>query len=146
MPELPQGHRIGAYEIRSLLGRGGMGEVYRAHDPRLRRDVAIKILPDGLAGDADRLARFEREARVLAALTHPNIAAIYGVEDRALVLELVDGETLAERRASRRTGHACSSTRRATTTEAGICGSAISRAASTRGSLPIPAWKSPRSG
>ena len=64
MPELPQGHRIGGYEIRSLLGRGGMGEVYRAHDSRLRRDVAIKILPDALAGDPDRLARFECEARV----------------------------------------------------------------------------------
>jgi dipeptidyl aminopeptidase/acylaminoacyl peptidase len=95
--ELPIGHRIGAYEVRSLLGRGGMGEVYRAHDSRLRRDVAIKILPPSFAADPERLARFEREARVLATLTHPNVAAIYGVEDNALVLELVEGETLAER-------------------------------------------------
>jgi Tol biopolymer transport system component len=97
MSELPAGHRIGAYEVRSLLGRGGMGEVYRAHDSRLRRDVAIKILPPSFAADPDRLARFEREARALAALTHPNVAAIYGVESNALVLELVEGETLAER-------------------------------------------------
>jgi serine/threonine protein kinase len=97
--------RIGPYEIRALLGRGGMGEVYRAHDARLERDVAIKILPALLTRDPERLARFEREARVLASLNHPHIGAIYGVEDtlganggmvRALVLELVEGETLAE--------------------------------------------------
>jgi serine/threonine protein kinase len=71
-----------------------MGEVYRAFDPKLGRDVAIKILPEAFAQDVDRLARFEREAKVLAALNHPNIGAIYGVEDRALVMELVEGETL----------------------------------------------------
>ena len=83
------------------LGEGGMGEVYRARDAKLNRDVALKILPDALAGDADRLARFGREAQVLASLNHPNIAAIYGLEDststRALVLELVEGPTLADR-------------------------------------------------
>jgi serine/threonine protein kinase len=85
--------RVGHYEIREPLGKGGMGEVYRAFDPKLGRDVAIKILPEAFAQDADRLARFEREAKVLAALNHPNIAAIYGVEDRALVMELVEGES-----------------------------------------------------
>ncbi|HEY9462405.1 MAG TPA: protein kinase, partial [Vicinamibacterales bacterium] len=97
---------IGPYEIDGLLGAGGMGEVYRARDPRLGRDVAIKILPRGFTDNADRLARFEREARILAALNHPNIAAIYGLEDgpigsddraRALILELVEGETLEAR-------------------------------------------------
>ena len=74
-----------------------MGTVYRATDTKLNREVAIKVLPDSFAQDADRLARFTREAQVLASLNHPNIAAIYGVEDRALVMELVDGPTLAER-------------------------------------------------
>jgi len=74
-----------------------MGEVYRARDTRLGREVAIKVLPDAFAQDADRMARFDREAQLLAALNHPNIAAIYGVEDRALVMELVEGSTLAER-------------------------------------------------
>src|SRR5436853_2693304 len=74
-----------------------MGAVYRATDTKLNRDVAIKILPDSFAADPDRLARFTREAQVLASLNHPNIAAIYGVEERALILELVDGPTLAER-------------------------------------------------
>jgi eukaryotic-like serine/threonine-protein kinase len=95
------GQRLGSYEIVSLLGSGGMGEVYRARDIRLGRDVAIKILPEGFTADADRRARFEREARLLAALNHPHIGAIYGFEDRdgihALVLELVEGHTLAER-------------------------------------------------
>ena len=95
------GRRLGAYEVRERIGVGGMGEVYRARDTRLGRDVAIKILPRHFTSDPDRLARFEREARVLASLNHPHIGAIYGVEDaegvRALVLELVDGETLAER-------------------------------------------------
>jgi len=95
------GRRIGAYEVRESIGAGGMGEVYRARDTRLGRDVAIKILPQIFSSDADRRARFEREARLLAALNHPHIAAIYGVEDgegiRALVLELVEGDTLAER-------------------------------------------------
>ncbi len=95
---LTPGTRIGGYEVIALLGSGGMGEVYRARDPRLQRDVALKILPDQLAGDTDRLARFEREAQALAALAHPNIGHIYGFEDgRALVLELIEGPTLAER-------------------------------------------------
>ena len=100
MPLAP-GARIGGYEIIAMLGAGGMGEVYRARDSRLGRDVAIKILSPAIAADADGLMRFEREARVLASLSHPNIAAIYGVEDGAgfpaLILELVDGETLADR-------------------------------------------------
>jgi serine/threonine protein kinase len=95
------GREIGAYRIVSLLGQGGMGEVYRAHDDKLGRDVALKILPDSVAHDPERLARFEREARLLAALNHPNIAAIYGFETAgsvpALVLELVEGPTLADR-------------------------------------------------
>ena len=95
------GRRIGAYEVLSLLGAGGMGEVYRARDTELGREVAIKVLPAVFTSDPERLARFEREARVLAALNHPHIGAIYGVERidglRALVLELVEGETLAER-------------------------------------------------
>src|SRR5689334_12974508 len=82
---------IAHYRIVSKLGEGGMGAVYRATDTKLGRDVAIKVLPDAFANDPDRLARFTREAQVLAQLNHPNIAAIYGVEDRALVLELVDG-------------------------------------------------------
>ncbi len=98
-PFLVAGRQIGIYEIRSQLGAGGMGEVYRARDRRLGRDVAIKLLPPHLTADADRLARFEREARTLALLNHPHIGAIYGVEDadgvQALILELIDGETLA---------------------------------------------------
>src|ERR1700716_4077427 len=85
------GTRVGAYEILALLGAGGMGEVYRARDAKLNRDVAIKVLPDSFAADPDRLARFTREAQILASLNHPNIAAIYGVEEGALVMELVDG-------------------------------------------------------
>ncbi len=98
---LVPGSRIGPYEIVSALGAGGMGEVYRARDPKLGRDVAIKILPHALAADGERLTRFEREARLLAALNHPHIAAIYGFEEsgavRALILELVEGETLADK-------------------------------------------------
>ena len=94
---LISGTRLGAYEIKESLGAGGMGEVYRARDTKLHRDVAIKILPDVFAGDADRLGRFEREAHTLAALNHPNIAQIYGLEGPALVMELVDGEDLASR-------------------------------------------------
>ena len=98
---LSSGTRLGPYEIQARLGAGGMGEVYRARDTKLRREVAIKILPEIFTSDRERLARFEREARMLAALNHPNIGAIYGVEEadgiRALVLELVEGETLAER-------------------------------------------------
>ncbi len=101
-PEIDMtGQQIGIYRIESLIGAGGMGEVYRARDTKLGRDVAIKILPPDFTSDPDRLARFEREARMLAALNHPHIGAIYGLEDaggvRALVLELVDGETLADR-------------------------------------------------
>ncbi|HEY3158596.1 MAG TPA: protein kinase [Vicinamibacterales bacterium] len=95
------GQQFGSYRVLSLLGRGGMGEVYRAHDVRLGRDVAIKVLPTRFTADADRLARFESEARMLAALNHPHIGAIYGLEDAdgmpALVLEFVDGDTLADR-------------------------------------------------
>src|SRR5262249_16682369 len=88
------------YEIRSAIGAGGMGEVYRARDTKLGRDVAIKVLPASLTNDPDRLARFQREAQVLAALNHPNIAAIFHVQDArdapALRMELVEGETLAD--------------------------------------------------
>src|SRR5688572_8637569 len=100
MPLEPRS-RLGSYEIVSLLGRGGMGEVYRAHDLKLNRAVAIKVLPDQLPQDPERLGRFRREAQVVAALSHTNIAQIYGVEDSngvpALVLELVEGPTLADR-------------------------------------------------
>jgi len=96
MPLMP-GEQLGHYEILSMLGKGGMGEVYRARDLKLGRDVAIKVLPATLAPDPERLARFEREARVLATLNHPHIAAIYGLEDRGIVMELVEGPTLAER-------------------------------------------------
>src|SRR5215471_5861604 len=88
---------IAHYCIQSKLGEGGMGEVWRATDTKLNRDVAIKILPEAFAQDSDHMARFQHEARVLASLNHPGIAAIYGVEDRALVMELVEGPTLAER-------------------------------------------------
>jgi serine/threonine protein kinase len=98
---LTAGARLGPYEILSAIGAGGMGEVYRARDTKLGRDVALKVIPDTFALDPDRLARFTREAHVLASLNHPHIAAIYGFEDsgatHALVLELVEGETLADR-------------------------------------------------
>src|SRR5262245_27826051 len=98
---LAVGARVGAYEIVSAIGAGGMGEVYRAIDTKLKRQVAIKVLPELLAGDRDRLVRFQREAEVLASLNHPHIAAIYGLEDstnvKALVMELVEGPTLADR-------------------------------------------------
>src|SRR5687767_6445902 len=94
MPLTP-GTRLGAYEIVAPLGQGGMGEVYRARDTKLNRDVALKILPEAFATDPDRLARFKREAQVLASLNHPNIGHIYGFEDsettHALVMELVEG-------------------------------------------------------
>ena len=105
MPLAP-GTRLGPYEIQSAIGAGGMGEVYRARDTKLGREVALKVLPDVFASDPERLARFQREAQVLALLNHPRIAAIYGLEEgsgeaghsvRALVLELVEGETLADR-------------------------------------------------
>src|ERR1043166_8487200 len=85
---------IAHYRIVSKLGEGGMGAVYRATDTKLGRDVAIKVLPEGFAHDADRMARFERESHLLASLNHPNIAAIHGVEERAIVMELVEGDTL----------------------------------------------------
>ena len=95
------GSRLGPYEILSALGAGGMGEVYRARDTKLGREVAIKVLPEAWAFDADRAARFEREAQVLASLNHPHIAALYGTDQsdgrHFLVMELVEGETLAER-------------------------------------------------
>ncbi len=98
---LSPGARLGSYEIGAKLGEGGMGEVYRATDSRLRREVAIKVLPAGLTTDEERLARFEREAQLLAQLHHPNIASVFGLEEsggvRALVMELVEGEDLAER-------------------------------------------------
>ena len=106
------GTRIGVYEILGSLGAGGMGEVYRARDTKLGRDVALKVLPPAFTADADRVARFEREARLLASLNHPHIGAIYGFEDAgevpALVLELVEGETLDDRLA----GVRCLSRRR----------------------------------
>jgi serine/threonine protein kinase len=88
---------IAHYRIVAKLGEGAMGDVYRATDTKLNRDVAVKILPDSFASDPDRLARFSREAQVLATLNHPNIAQIYGLEDRAIILELVDGPTLEDR-------------------------------------------------
>jgi eukaryotic-like serine/threonine-protein kinase len=98
---LPAGTRVGHYEIVSVLGVGGMGEVYRAHDTKLRRDVALKVLPAAFAHDKDRMIRFEREAHVLASLSHPNIASIFGIEDsgdtRALVMEVVEGPSLSDR-------------------------------------------------
>ena len=94
MPLRP-GTRLGVYNVTAQIGAGGMGEVYRATDTKLNRDVALKVLPDAFASDPDRLARFQREAEVLASLNHPNIAAIHGLEEadgvRALVLELVEG-------------------------------------------------------
>jgi serine/threonine protein kinase len=87
------GTKVGVYEIVALIGAGGMGEVYRAKDTKLKRDVALKVLPEAFAADPERMARFQREAEVLASLNHPNIAQIYGVEERALVMELVEGES-----------------------------------------------------
>jgi serine/threonine protein kinase len=98
---LSAGTRLGSYEITGAVGAGGMGEVYRARDAKLGRDVALKVLPEAFARDAERMARFQREAKVLASLNHPNIASIYGLEDsgstHALVMELVEGPTLADR-------------------------------------------------
>ena len=98
---LTPGTRLGVYDITAPIGEGGMGQVYRATDAKLKRQVAIKVLPPSLAADADRLARFQREAEVLASLNHPNIAAIYGLEESggmtALVMELVEGEDLSQR-------------------------------------------------
>ena len=98
---LQPGSRLGPYEVTALLGEGGMGKVWRAHHTALKRDDALKVLPDAFASDPDRLARFQREAQVLASLNHPNIAHVYGLEQsdgvQALVMELVEGPTLADR-------------------------------------------------
>jgi serine/threonine protein kinase len=96
---LAAGTQIGPFEVLGLLGAGGMGEVYRARDTRLKREVAIKVLPDAFARDPERIARFQREAEMLATLNHPNIGAVYGFEQEAtaLILELVEGPTLADR-------------------------------------------------
>src|SRR5262249_21958002 len=99
---LPSGTKLGPYEIKSPLGAGGMGEVYRAYDTRLKREIALKVLPEAFSRDSERMTRFEREAQVLAALNHPNIASIYGLQDApngifALMMELVPGPTLGER-------------------------------------------------
>ena len=98
---LTLGTRLGVYDIIAPIGEGGMGQVFRARDTRLDRDVAIKILPEAFAHDADRLARFTREAKTLASLNHPNIAGIYGLEESggmsALVMELVEGDDLSQR-------------------------------------------------
>src|SRR5262245_49764427 len=95
------GTKLGAYDVNGFLGKGGMGEVYRARDTKLKRDVAIKVLPEELSYEADRASRFRQEAEVLACLNHPNIAAIYDFQQvngtHFIVLELVEGETLAER-------------------------------------------------
>jgi Tol biopolymer transport system component/predicted Ser/Thr protein kinase len=99
---LSVGSRFGPYEVVAPLGKGGMGEVYRALDRKLRREVALKVLPATVSADPERLARFEREAQVLASLNHPNIASVYGVEEGALVMELVEGPDLAERLATAR--------------------------------------------
>jgi eukaryotic-like serine/threonine-protein kinase len=105
---VPTGSRLGPYEILAPLGSGGMGEVYRARDTKLNRTVALKVLPSEFALDTDRLARFKREAQVLASLDHSNIAAIYRIEDsegvHALVLQLVEGPTLADRISARTDG------------------------------------------
>ncbi len=98
---LEVGSRLGHYDVTALIGEGGMGQVYQATDTKLKRQVALKILPEAFSADPERMARFQREAEVLASLNHPNIAAIYGLEEadgiRALVLELVEGPTLADR-------------------------------------------------
>src|ERR1700730_9302189 len=98
---LAAGTRLGSYEVLASIGAGGMGGVYQAHDTNLGRDVAIKVLPEAFAHDADRLARFQREAKMLASLNHPNVATIHGLEQSSgtsyLVMELVSGETLQER-------------------------------------------------
>ena len=98
---LTPGTRLGGYDITAPIGEGGMGQVYRARDTKLNRDVALKILPEAFATDPDRLARFTREAQTLASLNHPNIAHIYGLEEsgvvRALVMELVEGDDLSQR-------------------------------------------------
>src|SRR3982750_1072495 len=99
-PQLARGRKLGDFEIVELIGRGGMGEVYRARDTTLKRDVAIKVVPEAFLRDPERMARFQREAEVLASLNHPNIGHIYGIVDsengRGLVLGLIEGPTLAD--------------------------------------------------
>ena len=130
---LHAGSRVGPYEITAEIGAGGMGIVYRAHDTKLGRDVALKVLPDLFANDPERLVRFQREAKVLASLNHPNIASIYGLEEAngicALVLELVEGPTLAELIAAR-TGRAPAA---AATSESARRGAAPSGGGAPRG-------------
>src|SRR5579864_7657930 len=92
MSHLTAGDKLGSYGILGLIGAGGMGEVYRARDNKLKREIALKVLPAAFARDPERMARFEREAQTLASLNHPNIAQIYGLEGSALVMELVEGE------------------------------------------------------
>src|SRR5262245_45632309 len=98
---MQSGTQLGHYEILSAIGKGGMGEVWKARDSKLGREVAVKTLPQEYVKDADRLVRFDREAKVLGSLNHPNVAAIYGIEEfdhtRFLILELVEGDTLADR-------------------------------------------------
>jgi serine/threonine protein kinase len=110
------GTRIGPYQVTSLIGAGGMGEVYRARDTALGRDVALKVLPEAFAQDAERIARFRREAQVLASLNHPHIAAIYGLESTgktsALALEFVDGDHRAASAGDRRCGRGRAADRR----------------------------------
>src|SRR5215813_3316185 len=91
---LSAGEKLGPYEILERIGAGGMGEVYRARDTRLKRDVALKVLPDAFAHDGEKMGRFRREAELLASLNHPNIATIFGLEENALAMELVEGENL----------------------------------------------------
>ena len=109
MSSLPPGTRVGPYEVLSAIGAGGMGQVFRAHDTSLHREVALKILPPGFVGDAEYRARFSREARALATLNHPHIAQVYGLEDSAagpvIVMELVPGTTLRDRIAQWRRAH-----------------------------------------
>src|SRR4029079_15854533 len=98
---LKAGDRLGAYQIVALLGHGAMGQVYRARDTRLGRDVAVKVLPEGFADDAERLARFEREARLISQVNHPNVCTLFDIVEGtgapSLILELVEGETLQQR-------------------------------------------------
>src|SRR5262249_35888371 len=99
MPSIPSGSRLGSYEILAHIGTGGMGEVYKAHDPRLKRDIALKVIPEALTADPERRQRFEREAQAIAALNHPNIVTIHSVEEVGgipfLTMELVDGRPLS---------------------------------------------------
>ena len=140
---LNSGAQIGAFTVLGLIGQGGMGKVYRARDGRLKREVALKVLPDEVASDPERVARFQREAEILATLTHQNIAGIHGIEEsegtRALVMELVDGPTLADRIAAgpipvatRRYPSRGRSSTRWTTRTSTVCCTAISSPPTSR--------------